>query len=550
MNWNEMQRYDGAVTAQAVYRAPILGFAALAALGMLPSDLGIASLSGAQLPDLGTFRTVEELATHQADVQARITELDNEFAGKAFSDDARAEWAALKERNKTTGDLITELKARKAEVERLAADPDRTEHAGIALSAPNVNVAKGPDDIFDLSAYRQMSRGDDDYARLLADGVKRVIDTVKPAHPDADPAAARAHLTELYEQGDETGAFGRYLVALQSPRYARAFGKSIKSEPLTSEEQRALADGTSAFKMLALTTGTPADGGYPVPVALDPTLIPTSDGVINPLREISRVETITSNKWAGVTATAVSIGYDGESQPTTDGGPTLGQPTLEPVRLTGLIKFSREIEGDWSRLQTEMGREFQDAKDAIEADKFAHGGGKGGGPMGKDEPAGVIASLPNSSKIGTVGGSGTFAAGDVYRVKNQTPPRWRSKGVYLAEDAIYDEVRQFDTDGGASMWVQLADGRPPTLAGKPARELSTMDNEIVDGQEILLYGDFSQFLIVDRVGMSVEVIPHLFDGDGNPTGERGLYLYGRNTSGVLVAKAFRLLVVGSVGSGS
>ena len=51
---------------------------------------------------------------------------------------------------------------------------------------------------------------------------------------------------------------------------------------------------------------------------------------------------------------------------------------------------------------------------------------------------------------------------------------------------------------------------------------------------VLTIGDFNQFAIVDRVGMSVEFIPHLFGGTSNyPTGQRGLYMYWRNSSQVL-----------------
>ena len=42
-------------------------------------------------------------------------------------------------------------------------------------------------------------------------------------------------------------------------------------------------------------------------------------------------------------------------------------------------------------------------------------------------------------------------------------------------------------------------------------------------QEILL-GDFSQFVVADRLGSSAEFIPHLFStSNGRPTGERGMF---------------------------
>jgi len=51
----------------------------------------------------------------------------------------------------------------------------------------------------------------------------------------------------------------------------------------------------------------------------------------------------------------------------------------------------------------------------------------------------------------------------------------------------------------------------------------------------------SAFTIADRVGMTVELIPHLFGAaQGNlPTGQRGLYAFWRTGSKVVVPEALR-----------
>jgi predicted phage gp36 major capsid-like protein len=51
---------------------------------------------------------------------------------------------------------------------------------------------------------------------------------------------------------------------------------------------------------------------------------------------------------------------------------------------------------------------------------------------------------------------------------------------------------------------------------------------------ILIMGDFNYFAIVDRVGMNIEFIPHLFGSINRyPTGQRGLFMYWRTSSQVL-----------------
>jgi HK97 family phage major capsid protein len=66
--------------------------------------------------------------------------------------------------------------------------------------------------------------------------------------------------------------------------------------------------------------------------------------------------------------------------------------------------------------------------------------------------------------------------------------------------------------------------------------------DVATGVKFLLYGDFSRFVIVDRVGLSVDVIPHLFGTNHRPTGQRGLYAFWRNGSKVVDANAFQALL--------
>ena len=66
-----------------------------------------------------------------------------------------------------------------------------------------------------------------------------------------------------------------------------------------------------------------------------------------------------------------------------------------------------------------------------------------------------------------------------------------------------------------------------------------MSSTFTTGQKLIVLGDFSYYKIIDRIGMSIETIPHLFDVTNNmPTGQRGLYAYWRNGAKVLDANAF------------
>jgi predicted phage gp36 major capsid-like protein len=69
-----------------------------------------------------------------------------------------------------------------------------------------------------------------------------------------------------------------------------------------------------------------------------------------------------------------------------------------------------------------------------------------------------------------------------------------------------------------------------------------MVGSITSGSQVLIQGDYRQFLIVDRVGMGIELVPHLFGPTNRyPTGQRGILAIWFNNSQVLVPNAFRLL---------
>src|SRR5690606_40992056 len=83
-------------------------------------------------------------------------------------------------------------------------------------------------------------------------------------------------------------------------RFSRDWSSDVCSSDLpmalTAEEQR------------ALSVGTDSEGGFAVPFQLDPIIILTNDGSISPLRQIARVEQITTKTWQGVTSSGIKIG--------------------------------------------------------------------------------------------------------------------------------------------------------------------------------------------------------------------------------------------------
>jgi HK97 family phage major capsid protein len=262
-------------------------------------------------------------------------------------------------------------------------------------------------------------------------------------------------------------------------------------------------------------------------------LLNTSNGVVNPIRAISRVETIAVDEWRGITTTGITASYAAEATETTDNSPTLVQPTVSTEKAQAFVPFSIEIGGDWPGLQTQMASALADARDTLEAGKFISG-------TGTNEPFGVAVGTTNTVAA-SVGLTMTLA--NLYSLLAALPPRYRAQATFIGDLEILVRIRQFDTTGSsAAIWVDsLQNDMASRLLGKPVYEVSEMPGTIVNAAKILIFGDFSRYLIVDRVGLTVDVIPHLFGVNQRPTGQRGLYAYWRNGAKVLDANAFRAL---------
>jgi HK97 family phage major capsid protein len=494
----------------------------------------------------GDELTQEELEARQNEIRGRLREIDAEHANQALPADARTEWNELNEELERNEELLGELRARRARVDQLAEREGNREDGTSFHTAPP--GATRDQDIWDLSTVRSSVANPREATRELRERSLRAVEQARfPLLQAANERRERAggltrediqeHLRSLLDTDDEmsdefdVGALARRMLVTGSPIYRRAWSKQLMGRPLSADEQRALSIGVGA------------SGGFAVPYVLDPTIIPTSNLSVNPYRAISRTIQITGEEWRGVSSAGVTANYGAEATEASDNAPTLAQPTIDVERAQVFIPFSIEVGQDWGALQAEMAGLIQDAKDDLEATKFTTGLGHG-----SSEPQGIITGATTTV---SAGGVASFAVADVYKVEEALGPRFRPRAQWVANRFIYNKVRQFDTAGGAALWMQLGRGlanQVPTpgntnaeLIGYPANEASPMGAALTTGTKIALLGDWRYYAIVDRIGMDVELIPHLFGTNRRPTGQRGLYAFWRNSAGVLDTNAFRVL---------
>lgn len=380
---------------------------------------------------------------------------------------------------------------------------------------------------WDLSNVRTYGRSKGEVSAELRARALSAVEKMSGAHDGVRSAAT--DIIERWDDADSTIA--RLCLATSSPEYLRAWSKvaSGRQHMLSQDEQRALERAMSL---------TDANGGYLVPFQLDPTVIITSDGSRNQIRQVARQVVATGDVWHGVSSGAVSWSWDAEAAEVSDDATTFAQPSIAVHKAAGFVPISIEALEDAANVTAEVARLLAFGRDTLEAQAFVSGTGSG-------QPKGIVTALAGTAAELPVATPETFAAADVYAMDGALPARYRAAASWLANRGIYNRIRQFDTAGGAQMWERIGADVPPELLGRPALEAEAMDatwdTAAAGDNHILVYGAFEHFVIADRIGMTVEFIPHLVGANRRPTGQRGWYAYYRTGSDVVNTSAFRIL---------
>jgi HK97 family phage major capsid protein len=338
---------------------------------------------------------------------------------------------------------------------------------------------------------------------------------------------------------DPVGLDARYIEAVASPAYLEAFGKMVV-DPTTGhlrfsgEEVEAVRAVAVIEAERALSVGVTTAGGFAIPFTLDPSVLLSSAGVISPIRQLARQETIGTDVWKGVSSAGITAAFAAEAVEASDNAPVLAQPVVDTAKAFAFVPFSIEIGQDWGSMQSELARLFADAKDVLEATAYLTG-------TGTDAPKGVLTGLAVGQRVQTAT-TNVYALADVYSLKAALPARFVGAASWTQHPTNLD--RAFRFVGGNSTEPVFYPTRDGNILGIPTFEWSTMTSTQATTNKIAIYGDFSQFLIADRIGGTIELIPHLFGATNRfPTGQRGLYYYWRTGSDVLVQNAFRYLEV-------
>jgi HK97 family phage major capsid protein len=361
---------------------------------------------------------------------------------------------------------------------------------------------------------------------------------------DVMDAGAADRVDGVLRAGDPQGLTARYLAAVGAEAYASAFGKML-ADPATghlrfsTEEVEAVRAVTMAAAAAEYRAGPLITGstGFPLPLTVDPSIIMSGAGALNPIRGLATVVTIGTHDWVGVSSAGVTASYDQEGTEVSDDTPDLAGPKISTQRGTAFVPVSIEATQDWPSVQAEMARLVADARDVLDATAFLTGNGT-------NQPFGIFGgdatySLATTQRVLTAT-TATLAVADPWSLKAQIPARFLGRTTFVAHPSIFDTIFRF-VGGNSTEPYQFSNGdRAGDFLGRPKAELSTLVTTTTSGSKVVVGGDWATaYRIVDRIGMSVEIVPHLVGASHRPTGQRGIFCYWRTGAGVVAANALR-----------
>lgn len=423
---------------------------------------------------------------------------------------------------------LDEVRARIVELEAIEARQERsTRRAPIPGTLP---------ENLDAGDVRRLSNADARAAAVTF--VERSKQFVRDEH--------RKCLTDLIERSGSAGpAIARMALTTGSDTYVSAWSKYMSGRGMTLNESERAAlsfgeDHITPEERAGMTSGTGSSGGYFVPVFIDPTMIITGTGSINPMRQIATVRQIgpAFGGWYGATAAQVTAVWTAETVAAPDNTPTIAQPNIPVYMAEAFVPVSYQAFEDIADLAADVQMLFSDAKDNLEAIAFTTGNGTAK-PTGVSYAVGAV----TASRVAPATG-GTLAMADVFTVNDAIPARFRNSPSlgWLSSNVVQSKIRQLAMaqNSANSVWTDVNGATPGTLLGISRYEGSEMSASLTTGQDVLLCGDFSRYFIIDRVGFTTEFIPNLFDtSTGRPTAQRGWMSHWRTGGNVVDANAFR-----------
>ena len=258
----------------------------------------------------------------------------------------------------------------------------------------------------------------------------------------------------------------------------------------------------------ALQVGDDAEGGYLVPDEYEKHLVEALEEE-NIFRKLAHtVQTDSGERKIPVVASKGTANWIDEEGPYEDSDDAFSQITIGAHKLGTTIKVSEELLRDSVfDLEAYISREFARRIGAREEESFFLGDGNG-------KPLGILANA-GGAEVGVTAASATaITADELMDLFHALKAPYRSKAVWVMNDATIKAVRKLKDNNGQYLWQNaLTADAPHTLLGRPVYTSAYMPVAAA-GAKTIAFGAFKYYWIADRQGRSFKRLNELYAKNG------------------------------------
>ena len=313
--------------------------------------------------------------------------------------------------------------------------------------------------------------------------------------------------------------------------YKQAFSRWFRDRSHNGENFWRNAD---PVHIRAMEEGTDAEGGYLVPedwrdeLIHDPgvpgSVIRPSSRVIQTTRDAGNLPTFGTATWAGIAEEGAYTGAEST--------PTIGQVAFTIWKSGGLVRVSSELlEDEAHNLPSMLTQVFNEAAGRYEDEQAIAGDGT-------SEPEGLrTASITDV----TMASATAVVAADVNKLFWNLPAQFRGNGTFFSTSSFMQQLTNIgSTAAGQTFGEDLTAAPDDRFRGRPTAlfDGTGWDDAaaIAANEEVGAFGDFSNYYMIDRVGISVRRNDSLYMG----TDQVGFFARKRGDGRVALTNAFRI----------
>jgi HK97 family phage major capsid protein/HK97 family phage prohead protease len=275
-------------------------------------------------------------------------------------------------------------------------------------------------------------------------------------------------------------------------------------------------------ELKALSVSSDPNGGYLAPPEF-------SSEVIKDIVEISPFRSLASVKGAS----APSVIYptrkpggnatwddDTTAEPETATTNIFGQLEILTKAMSTFVDIPNSLLQDAAMVEAEIREMCGEDFEKKETFSFTNG-------AGFYDPEGILTNADIANfNYGAIAFTALDAVAPLITMLYSIAPSYRNKGVWMMNGTTLGKMRNWTDANGLKVWqpsVQI--GQPETLLGRPVVENVDMP-DVASGATPIIYGDFSGYRILDRLGLSVLVDPY-----SQATAKKTRYHMGRRVGG-------------------